>query len=176
MRQERNPLEKNGTQLSPAGEGEQRLRNRPRARDRAWGSEARRGGKSIPAWLMSRGMIDSPIRAMPGPCAFTCSLAPGSPCILLPSPPSPSPLAFISLRAVQFIPHSRTVRTPIATTFNKYRINAFTARRTDGPIQTLRRRRVKFADRVCYLLSSRAFVFGRRSETARLSEVCLLRN
>lgn len=110
-----------------------------------------RRGKSIPAWLMSRGMIDSPIRAMPGPYAFTCSLAPGFPY----SPfsrhfSSSPPHAFISLRAVQFIPHSRTVRTPMATTFNKYRINAFTARRTDisGPIQTPRRRRVNFTDRI----------------------------
>lgn len=66
---------------------------------------------------------------------------------LLPFPP---PHAFISLRAVQFIPHSRTVRTPMATTFNKYRINAFTARRTviSGSIQTSRRHHVKFADQI----------------------------
>lgn len=42
-------------------------------------------------------------------------------------PPS-SPRAFISLRAVQFIPHSRTVRAPMATTFNKYHINALSPR------------------------------------------------
>lgn len=36
---------------------------------------ARGGGKSVPAWLMSRGMIDSPIRATrPGPYAFARSL------------------------------------------------------------------------------------------------------
>lgn len=88
----------------------------------------------------------------------------------LPAPPVSfslsHPRAFISLRAVQFIPHSRTVRTPIATTFNKYRINAFTARRTDRPradSDAPTSRRVKFADRVRHLLASCAFVLGRRS-------------
>lgn len=56
---------------------------------------------------------------------------------LFPSPRvRPRARAFISLRAVQFIPHSRTVRASMlraATTFNKYRINAFTARRTRRP-------------------------------------------
>lgn len=70
-------------------------------------AEARGGGKSVPTWLMSRGMIDSPIRATRPDrmLSLARSLA-----RLLPARVAPlSPFG-----AVLFIPHSRTVRTPVA--------------------------------------------------------------
>lgn len=110
---------------------------------------------------MSRGMIDSPIRAMPRTVCFHLLSRSRVPLF-----PLSSPRAFISLRAVQFIPHSRTVRAPMATTFNKYRINAFTARRTDvsGPIQAPRRPSRQICGPCSRLLSRRAFVLEVKGE------------
>lgn len=74
-----------------------------------------RRGKSVPAWLMSRGMIDSPIRAMPGPYAFTCSLAPGFPYSPFSRHFSPPPSS-----ACLYLPSRRSVHSPFTNCQNAY--------------------------------------------------------
>lgn len=74
-----------------------------------------RRGKSIPAWLMSREMIDSPIRAMPGPYAFTCSLAPGFPYSPFSRHFSPPPSS-----ACLYLPSCRSVHSPFTNCQNAY--------------------------------------------------------
>lgn len=138
MRRERNPLKRNSGALAGGGE----TRN-GRMRDRVNRGSTRRE-KYTSVANESRDDWFAYSRYVQTVCFHLLSRS------RVPLFPLSSPRAFISLRAVQFIPHSRTVRAPMATTFNKYRINAFTARRTDvpGPIQTSRRRRVKFTERV----------------------------